>query len=36
MKYEKPIIIIKEEVVDDIICTSPQGTTYEGDGPDLF
>ena len=36
MKYEKPLmeLIVLHEI--DLICNSPQGTTDEGDGPDLF
>lgn len=36
MKYEKPImeLIVLYEI--DLVCTSPQDTIYEGDGPYLF
>jgi len=36
MKYEKPLmeLIVLYEI--DLVCTSPQDTIYEGDGPDLF
>ena len=36
MKYEKPLmeLIVLYEI--DPVCTSPQDTIYEGDGPDLF
>ena len=36
MKYEEPIIDVIELYANDLIRTSPQGTTPEGDGPDLF
>ena len=34
MKYEKPLMetVVLYEI--DLICTSSQDTTYEGDGPD--